>query len=228
MYKFGCLVIMVLGLLPSLLAEMAPPPRMIAYHTADFRGEQIVIRDNWSARNQHDYWNDAINSVVVPRGFEAILYEHAGFRGDYIVVRGEWSSRQDRFWFNRVSSIRLERVRGRGYDRPRPRPRPTHTCGPTCGVGDCGFIPAPEITVFEHHSFRGAALTIGGEWTAEYSNDFWNDRISSIYVPRGYAVILYEHAFFGGRSVVIEGSWNTASFCDFWNDRVSSLRVVRR
>ncbi len=226
MHELGLLAILVLGLLPSLSAETPPPARMIAYHTADFRGEQIVIRGDWSVRNRYDYWNDAINSVVVPRGFEALLYEHAGFRGDYIVVRGEWSSRQDRYWFNRVSSIRLVPIRGRGYDRPRPRP--THTCGPACGVGDCGYIPAPEITIFEHHSFRGAALTISGEWTAEYSNDFWNDRISSIYVPRGYAVILYEHAFFGGRSVVIEGSWNTASSCDFWNDRVSSMRVVRR
>lgn len=218
-------------LLPTVLpAEVLPP--LIAYHTADFRGDQLTIRGDWSARSPRDYWNDAINSIVVPRGFEAVLYEHAGFRGEYLVVRGEWSSREDRYWFNRISSIQLQPIRGRGrghaYGHRRPdHPHRTHTCGPSCG-DDCGFTPTPEITVFEHHSFRGEALTIRGEWSVEYSNDFWNDRISSIYVPRGYAVILYEDSFFRGRSVVIEGSWNTGSHYDFWNDRISSLRVVRR
>lgn len=215
----------------TLSAEEERYPRLIAFHNADYRGEQLVIRGDWSVRTPHDYWNDAINSIVVPNGFEAILYEHGGFRGDYLVVRGDWSSRQNRYWFNRISSIRLQPIRGRRHGRRHPHdppPRPTHTCGPSCGTGDCGYIPLPEITVFEHHSFRGAALTISGEWSTVYADDFWNDRISSIYVPRGYAVILYEHAYFGGRSVVIEGSWNTGSSWDFWNDRISSVRVVRR
>ena len=212
----------------SLRADNRPNPRLVAFHTADFRGDELFIRWDWSARSRFDYWNDAINSVIVPPGFEAILYEHAGFQGDYLVVRGEWSSRQDRYWFNRISSVQLRPIRRYTRDEIAPPPPRTHTCGPSCGRGNCGFIPAPEITVFEHHSFRGAALTIGGEWSVAYTDDFWNDRISSIYVPRGYAVILYEHAYFGGRSVLIEGSWNTAHRCDFWNDRISSLRVVRR
>ncbi|MEL6658628.1 MAG: beta/gamma crystallin-related protein [Bacteroidota bacterium] len=226
---------LLLGLLTTVLlsssnlwADNRPNPRLVVFHTADFRGEQLFIRGDWSAPNRYDYWNDAINSLIVPRGYEAILYEHSRFRGEYLVVRGEWSSRQDRYWFNRISSIQLRPIGRHAYDPLPPRPLPTHTCGPSCGRGDCGFLPAPEITVFEHHSFRGAALTIAGEWSVAYTDDFWNDRISSIYVPRGYAVILYEHAYFGGRSVLIEGSWNTAHRCDYWNDRISSLRVVRR
>ncbi|WP_367390930.1 beta/gamma crystallin-related protein [Lewinella sp. LCG006] len=213
-------------LFSAMLSAASYGPPIKAFHRSDFQGERINIHADWSVNSPHDYWNDAINSLIVPRGYEAHLFEHGGFRGDYIVVRGQWSSRQDRYWYNRISSIRLVPIaHPRGHYHQGPPP--SHICGPACNA-NCGYLPAPTITAFEHHSFGGASFTITGEWSAIYSDDFWNDRISSIYVPRGYAVILYEDAYYRGRSVVLEHSWSPYTSEDFWNDRVSSIRVVRR
>lgn len=222
--------------LGSVYSAQAYGPPIKAFHRSDFRGEQIYIHADWSVNNSRDRWNNAINSLIIPRGYEAHLFERKGFQGGYLVVRGEWSSQQDRYWFNRISSIRLVPVsnhryrRGGGRDYGRDhrdyRRSDSHVCGPACGT-NCTYVPAPTITVFEHHSYGGASLTITGEWSVNYSDDFWNDRISSVYVPRGYAVILYEDAHFRGRSVVLEHSWNPYSSGDFWNDRISSIRVIR-
>ena len=213
-------------LFPSFIAAANYGPPIKAFQGTDFRGNRLNIHADWSVNNPHDYWNDAINSVIVPPGYEAHLFEHGGFRGEYLVVRGQWSSRQDRYWYNRISSIRLVPIGYHGNPHHQ-RPPTTHICGPGCS-GDCGYLPAPTITAFEHHSYGGASFTITGEWSAIYSDDFWNDRISSIYVPRGYAVILYEDAYYRGRSVVLEHSWSPYTSEDFWNDRISSIRVVRR
>lgn len=214
-------------------------PPILAYHRSDFQGERINIHADWSVNNPYDHWNDAINSIIVPRGYEAHLFEHGGFRGGYLVVQGRWSSRQDRYWYNRISSIRLVPIahdhRKRipedpnvkyPYD-PLPSDHTGHICGPSCSR-TCEYLPPPTITVFEHHSYRGASFTITGEWSATYPDDFWNDRISSIHIPRGYAVILYEDAYYQGRSVVLEHNWSPYNSRDFWNDRISSIRVVRR
>lgn len=70
-------------------------------------------------------------------------------------------------------------------------------------------------------------MRIYGEWTAERGYDFWNDRISSVYVPEGYRVILYEHSYFRGRRLVLESHWSAPRGETWWNDRISSIRVER-
>lgn len=198
------------------------------FNSDNFRGQCNTLYNDWSATHRFDAWNDAINSIIVPRGYEAILFEHSRFRGNSLVVRGEWSSRNDRYWCNRISSIQIVPINnsyhGRGHDRPRVTR--THTCGPAC-ANSCGYLPAPIITIFEHSNFRGAARQVQGEWSVRNSNDFWNDRISSIYVPRGYAAILYEHNHFRGATTVVEGPVSFSARRDFWNDQISSIRVVR-
>lgn len=202
---------------------------VLAFTGDNFRGSNIRLEDNWSVGNRFDYWNDAINSIKVPRGYEAHLFEHAHFRGEYIVIRGNWSSRDNRYWCNRISSIRIVPIgRRNGYRHDHHAHQlPVHTCGLACG-DNCGYRPAPIITIFEHGGFRGASEQIQGEWSIYNYGDFWNDRISSIYVPRGYAVILYEHKHFQGNSIIIDGAWSVNSSHDYWNDQISSIRVVRQ
>jgi len=222
---------------------------VLAFHQADFHGEALTLRGDWTANSRGDYWNDAINALIVPAGYEVYLFEHRDFQGAYLVIRGDWSSRQNRDWYNRISSIQIVPVentyygrgrdghpgRERGHDNSNGRGHdqhghvqrpPVHVCGASCGP-DCRYRPLPEVTVFEHQGFQGQALRVVGEWSVAYTDEFWNDRISSILVPRGYGVIVYEDAHFRGRSLLIEGEWNPFSARDFWNDRISSLRVVR-
>lgn len=193
-----------------------------AWHTANaqpvvrlfsqpgFRGDYLEIAQEWSARDRQDPWNDGVASIGVPEGWEVWVYEDSYFRGRREVFRGSWDGRRERFWCGRISSIRVVRP-----DRPNRPYRP----------------PVIEnrvpVTVFQDVHFEGASMRIYGEWTAERGYDFWNDRISSVYVPEGYRVILYEHSYFRGRRLVLESHWSAPRGETWWNDRISSIRVER-
>jgi hypothetical protein len=216
----SCWLLILLACCTQLAAAF---PEAEVFHRPDFRGESFFIGGEWTVHHRHAPWNDAINAIIVPRGYEAILYEHAGFRGARLVVRGDWSSYDTPGWANRISAIRLV-----------PLSREGHVCGPDCGPS-CRFDgrrgpvgrAQPEVLLFQDTGFRGPLLRLRSDWSPRYSDDYWNDNISSIRVPRGYALIVYEHAGFQGRSFVIRGNWSARGYRDFWNDRISSVRLVR-
>jgi hypothetical protein len=190
-------------------------PVIKLFSEANFRGDYIEVEAEWSARSNRDPWNDRIASIYIPAGWEVWVYEHSLFRGDYFVLTNHWNGRNRRNWCGRISSIRI--VKTTGY------------CPPAgWGYGGRGhssdIVP---VTVFEDSHFDGASLRIGREWSAENSRSFWNDRISSIYVPEGYRVIAYEHTYFRGRQLVIEGNWSAPRGRNWWNDEISSIRVER-
>lgn len=180
---------------------------------SDFSGQHLQILRDWSAGPQ-DYWNNRINSLIVPPGYEAHLFSGRGYSGEYAIVQGQWSCADNSYWCNRISSIRI--LPTEHYPVDPPPPPPNHR----------PYAP-PVVTIFEHNDFNGAALDISGEWSVRQACDFWNDRISSIYVPPGYGVVIYEHSYFRGASTMITHSWSARRARDFWNDRISSLRVVR-
>lgn len=200
-------------------------PKVEAYHRPDFRGERLLITEAWSASHSRSHWNDAINALVVPRGFEVHAFEHSNFRGRSLVIVGDWSSADDPYWQNRISSLRLVPVgppRRGGRDYGHHRDCRDGYCAPRCHY----HRPQPAALLFEHVNYGGPSLRVSGEWSIVYPDEFWNDRISSIRVPRGYALIVYEHSNFRGRSWTITGNWNACGYRDFWNDRISSLRLV--
>jgi hypothetical protein len=81
-----------------------------------------------------------------------------------------------------------------------------------------------NVTFFEHSNYEGSSRAIGSNWA--YSSDrCWNDKISSISVPRGWKVVVYEHDF-GGRSITLTSDWTVNRWNDFWNDRMSSIEVI--
>ncbi len=183
---------------------------------ANFCGESFSLNCDWSAAHSRDRWNDAIASIIVPRGWEVWLYEHANFRGASRVIYDDWSIYDDPWWRCRISSVRLVRTRG----------------GHRGGRGDHvryprDPLPPVGVTIYEHDNFSGASLNITRDWSVRYTDDFWNDRISSIDVHPGYVVVIYEHANFRGRSAVLEGPWTIRRHRDFWNDQISSIEVRR-
>lgn len=214
------LLILLSMLISSFSAQpLAGQRAVVLYADANFCGESMVLHSDWSASHPRSYWNDVIASVIVPRGWEVWIYEHTHFRGASIVLTYDWSVIDDPWWRNRISSVRIvpSNRRNDRYQRPN---RP--------GRNRDYYRGRPEVVLYEHSNFNGSALAIRGDWSVRYRDDFWNDRISSIYVPPGFAVILYEHSNFRGRSVLLEGSWRAFRARDWWNDRVSSIQVLRR
>jgi len=193
---------------------------VVLYSKPGFRGERLRLRNNWSANRSGSYWNDEIASIEVPRGLEVWLYEHSDFNGNYLVVTGNWSVRDNPRWRNRISSVRIvDSFQQHEHQQRRHRHEQDHRYG---SYGE------PGVSVYEHHDFEGASKTIFDSWSMRNSDDFWDDRISSINIPYGYVVVLYKHARFRGNCLTLEGPSLIQLDEDSWNDKVSSIQVFRR
>lgn len=94
------------------------------------------------------------------------------------------------------------------------------------GPGRSSCAPVLEARVYEHADFRGCSKLLRDCWSVRFSEEYWNDRISSIDIPRGLKVVVYEHADFRGHAMTLRGHWTVRSPCEFWNDRISSIRIL--
>jgi hypothetical protein len=184
------------------------------YTNQKYRGDHLNVYEEWSAYDGDDPWNDNIESIRIPNGWEVWVYSDGYFRGDRWILTSNWNGRNNRRWCDRISSLRI--VRKNRSDHWDDYGGFNHQIGYR--------IP---VTIFEDANFEGSSRRIQWEWTATNTDRFWNDRISSIYVPEGFRVILYEHTYFRGRRMVIEQSWSAPRGKNWWNDQVSSIRVER-
>jgi hypothetical protein len=119
-------------------------PRVILYEHAGFRGDSIVLYpgdaiENFSGQTFENgaKLNDSVSSIRVEGNVEVYLYENSRFRGEALRVTENTrdltgrpvSGSAGQTWNDRISSLRVERARGRegdrGPDRPdRPNGRP--------------------------------------------------------------------------------------------------------
>ena len=194
---------------------------VILYSKARFSGKSFELNNDWSASNLHNHWNDEIASIEVPRGLEVWLYEHKNFRGKSLCISGDWSVRDKPWWRNRISSVRLVYTSDREWSKrhKRHRHKDHHWRD---GHKKKGVI------LYEDRHFSGRSITIYGDWLGKHKDDFWDDRISSIYVPSGYKVILYKKSGFRGDSKTLKGPRSVQLEKGSWNDKVSSIEIVRR
>ena len=177
------------------------------FKSPGFKGEHVFTRNDWSCQNSPGFCND-VESIFVPKGWEIMVYEHRNFRGEHKRLNASWNGNgpNNWQWRNDIGSIRiLKKPLGRQARHLSQR---------------------KVVSLFEHN-FEGRKMVISKDWTVLGSNDPFNDRISSIHVPKGWKVIVYEHAHFRGNSMEITGQWQAERSNSFWNDRISSIRVVR-
>ncbi|MBZ9798069.1 peptidase inhibitor family I36 protein [Mesorhizobium sp. ES1-4] len=83
----------------------------------------------------------------------------------------------------------------------------------------------PACVMFEHVNFRGRSIEMQADDSVSFrGGQFWNDRVSSVFVRRGCSLIAYEDARMGGRSIEIRR--RARQLGDYWNDRISSAECV--
>lgn len=114
-----------------------------------------------------------------------------------------------------------------GY-RPRFRGRndDIHLTG--CSFGGhpsrgCSYYPMVQMG--EHNHLRGHRWRYnGGRRDINYLGNWWNDKVSSIYVPKNTWLGVYEHGNWRGRGWGIRGPAYLRGI-GWWNDRISSVRI---
>ncbi len=191
----------------------------IFYSNDNYHGERFKLDNDWSANVHHNSWNDEIASIEVPRGIELWLYEDKNFRGESLIISRDWSVKDNPWWRNRISSVRVVYT----YDREQPRYDPRH------GHRNDDWRNRHHeagVTIYEHHHFSGRSRTIYDDWVRLSSDDFWDDRISSIDIPAGYQIILYKSRDFDGRSLTLRGPRSVQLEKYSWNDEVSSIEIM--
>jgi hypothetical protein len=172
-------------------------PGVEFFSNYDFTGERLKV-DTLGYYAIPSYFNDKLSSLIVPSGYEVTLYEDYNQAGRSIKL-GAGRHNVGRF-NDRVSSVVIRQV-----DTENPTPIPGRR----------------EVQLFEDFSSRGDRLVV--DRTGYYAIPrYFDNRLSSIIVPKGYEVTLYEHYNRGGRSVILgPGRHNLSGF----NDIVSSLEV---
>lgn len=113
--------------------------RVIVYQNAGFRGDAIVLYPGESIENMSGATfengaklNDSISSIWIEGDAEVFAYENARFRGEALRLTENARDLTGRFvaasagqnWNDRISSLKVERIRGRdrGPDRGDDRP----------------------------------------------------------------------------------------------------------
>jgi hypothetical protein len=164
----------------------------------NFTGERLKV-DNLGYYAMPSYFDNKVSSLIIPSGYEVTLYEDYNQAGRSIKL-GAGRHNISRFK-DRISSVVIRQV---GTENPTPIPG------------------RREVQLFEDLDYRGDRLVV--DRTGYYAVPrYFDNRLSSIVVPKGYEVTLYEHYDRGGRSIVLRaGRHNLSGF----NDIASSL-VVR-
>ncbi|QKC83340.1 peptidase inhibitor family I36 protein [Mesorhizobium sp. NZP2077] len=79
----------------------------------------------------------------------------------------------------------------------------------------------PACVMFEHVNFRGRSIEMGPDDSVNFrGGQFWNDRVSSVFVRRGCTLVAYEDTNRGGESIEIRR--RARELGSDWNDRISS------
>jgi hypothetical protein len=79
-----------------------------------------------------------------------------------------------------------------------------------------------SCVLFEDGNFRGRSLEMGPDDSVSFrGGQFWNDRVSSVFVSRGCTLVAYEDTRMRGRSIEINRRVRNLDRGG-WNDRISS------
>lgn len=90
---------------------------------------------------------------------------------------------------------------------------------PNKGKGCSGY---PTVRLYEHTLYRGNQWAVTGPTNNKWVGGKWNDKISSVRVPRFARLTLYKHANYGGGARLLA---RNAPSLGGWNDQASSFRV---
>lgn len=82
-----------------------------------------------------------------------------------------------------------------------------------------------KICLYSDKNFKGALLRLDASKTNLHQRSF-GDKISSLYVPENYEVILFEHSNFKGKSLSFSGPVEIIDLTQFhFNDKISSVSI---
>jgi Peptidase inhibitor family I36 len=175
---------------------------VLLYDDLNYRGDRIVVNTTGYYAFPR-YFDNRLSSLVVPKGYEVTLFEHYDRGGRATILRAGRHNLAD---FNDIVSSMVVR----NADE----------------VNNPGNEPIPgrrEVQFYDDMSFRGDRIVVDKTGYFAFPR-YFDNRLSSVIVPKGYEITLFDNYNQGGNSIVLRpGRHNLSNF----NDVTSSV-VVRR
>jgi hypothetical protein len=214
--------------------------RALLYADANFRGDVIVLypgdRIDDFGRQRFDNGqpaNDRISSIRLEGPLELMLYAHGNYGGDVLRLTDSISNLSDLpgpgrrgTWNDTISSATVAAL---------VEPRRPRWPGGT-GRGD---VRGPRVELYSDANYRGSRLVLTpGDRIGNLADVGFddgtaaNDRISSIRVQGGTALVVHDDAGFRGASLVVDESIPNLAFRGdrpggrSWNDAISAIVVT--
>jgi hypothetical protein len=210
--------------------------RVILYEKVGFRGDSLVLYPGEDIENMSGATfengtklNDSISSIRIEGDVELVAYQDGRFRGDALRVTESTRDLTGRpvvgsvslSWNDRISSLRVERVRGRDRDNSpgpgRPRVDPEKVIKATF-TDYLGREPRPD----ELRDFRSRFIDQG--WTERMLRDHlrsekhYQTEAAEMIVRRAYRDVLGREVDPGGlkqyTSVVLRRGWTESDVRD--------------
>jgi len=152
----------------------------------DFRGEHKFITEDYTSLD--GCLSYGIESIRVPSGWEIWIYQGDNFTGRHKKLTSDWDglANTDWQWHGNLRSIRI--IRSTIAWQPKQ-------------------AESPVVRLYEDKDQQGAVMELNNEWTVISSDEFWNDRISSIEIPPGVEVHLFEHSNYRGKVKILKRDW---------------------
>jgi hypothetical protein len=192
----------------TLLVSAVASARVCLYEHADFRGMSRCWESGTrGVVNLGDRLNNEGSSLTITAGEVVTLCQNSNSRGNCATYR-RTTRGFDSFYNDTFSSISID-------DRYNPRPGPGPGPRPQPNAGRACF--------YEDADLRGSSFCMTrNQRSVSALSQNWNDRISSVSVPRGMTVVLYSDWRFGGQTKVLRAGNHTLYN---FNDVTSSIQV---
>lgn len=185
--------------------------RVIVFQHAGFGGDALVLYpgdsiDNMSGRTFEGggKLNDSISSIRIEGNAEVFVYENARYRGEALRLTESARDLTGRLvsgavsvsWNDRISSLKVERTRGRDRDPGPDRPRDDRPRGDPEKIIKSAFkdVLEREPSAAELREFRGRLLDSG--WTERMlrdhlrSEDHYRQEAADLIIGRAYRDVL--------------------------------------
>jgi hypothetical protein len=198
--------------------EVDEGPGVILYKHAGFKGSRIFVKAGHNIKDLKKLgWNDKISSIELVDNARIRIYEHKNYQGASLTIKddifdlAELSAEIRGTWNDRISSIKVFHVQGNR---------------------DGVYDDDEEVyCIFYKHVNRRGSSFEGELGHHRKINRQWNDKISSLWIRKGYQVTLYEHDRFRGKRLVLIGKGRKGSVYNLdnygFNDIVSSFKLER-
>ena len=192
--------------------------RTIIYEHPYYSGATLALTGSGSIgdlreKDRHWWgsWNDAISSLEIPDGYQAILFRDKFFTGPSVSVSGHVSNLFNAGgvdWDDQVSSLKIVN-------------------SSVCNL-------QPKVVFYDQPNFRGRSFEVyAGEARARLRDKRrgnwgnWNDRIESVQIVGQIDVYLFEDTHFSGQQLWLSHSIDDLRLqADGWGDRASSFETT--